>query len=62
MRGCFFEKAAIEALKKGKPGTPEFRTAIRDAIENTRNFGTTNGVVNMSASNHQGLGDEGRVP
>ncbi len=26
------------ALKKGKPGTPEFRTALRDAIENLKEF------------------------
>ena len=26
------------ALKKGKPGTPEFRPALRDAIEGLRDF------------------------
>jgi branched-chain amino acid transport system substrate-binding protein len=59
--GLLFSAAAKQALKKGKPGSVEFRAAMRDALENTRQFVTTNGVVNMSPSNHQGLGEEARV-
>ncbi|MEJ0049311.1 MAG: hypothetical protein WDN04_26765 [Rhodospirillales bacterium] len=34
--GTMFLRAAGEALKKAKPGTPEFRDALRAALENTR--------------------------
>lgn len=46
------EHAAKEALKSAKPGTPEFRTALRDALQNTRNLAVTSGVVNLSKTNH----------
>jgi len=49
------------ALKKAKPGTPEFREALRAALENVKNIIGTHGVYNMSASNHNGLDDRGRV-
>ena len=49
------------ALKKAKPGTPEFRAALRDALENVKNVVGTHGVYNMSAANHNGLDDRARV-
>ena len=49
------------ALKAAQPGTAEFRRALRDAIEATRNLSVTNGVVNMSASDHLGLDSRARV-
>jgi branched-chain amino acid transport system substrate-binding protein len=49
------------AMKSGKPGTPEFRRALRDAIENTRNLEVSNGVVNMSKTDHLGLDSRARV-
>ena len=49
------------ALKKAKPGTPEFREALRAALENVKNIIGTHGVYNMSASNHNGLDERGRV-
>jgi branched-chain amino acid transport system substrate-binding protein len=49
------------ALKKAKPGTPEFRAALRDALENVKNVVGTHGVYNMSAANHNGLDERARV-
>lgn len=49
------------ALKKGKPGTPEFRAALRDALENVKNVVGTHGVYNMSPKNHNGLDERARV-
>jgi branched-chain amino acid transport system substrate-binding protein len=39
----------------------EFRRALRDALENTRNLAVTNGVVNMSKTDHLGLDSRARV-
>lgn len=47
--------AVPSALKKARPGTPEFRAALRDALENTRNLAAAHGVFDMSAQNHSGL-------
>lgn len=51
------ESAVPEALKGGQPGTPEFRKALRDAIENSRGVAVSHGVFNMSPENHFGLDD-----
>jgi len=48
-------RAIPEALKKAKPGTREFRAALRDALENTRELVATHGVFNMSPKDHNGL-------
>lgn len=55
------QRAIPEALKTAKPGTVEFRRALRDALEQTRNFPVTNGVVNMSEQDHSGLDRRARV-
>jgi branched-chain amino acid transport system substrate-binding protein len=55
------DAAAGIALKKAKPGTPEFRAALRDALENVRNVVGTHGVYNMSPTNHNGLDERARV-
>jgi len=49
--------AAIpEALKSAaKPGTPAFRAALRDALENTRDLAVSQGVFNMSPTEHAGF-------
>ena len=59
--GLLFQQAAAVALKKAKPGTPEFRQALRDALENTKNLAATHGVFNMSAADHTGLDVRSRV-
>ncbi len=59
--GLLLQRAIPEALKKAQPGTPEFRAALRDALEAVRNEPSTNGVVNMSKSDHLGLDQRARV-
>jgi branched-chain amino acid transport system substrate-binding protein len=53
--------AAPEALKKAKPGTAEFREALRAALENVRDVVGTHGVYNMDPKNHNGLDERARV-
>jgi branched-chain amino acid transport system substrate-binding protein len=53
--------AIPEALKKAKPGTKEFRTALRDALETDKNIIGTHGVFNMSPQDHNGLDNRARV-
>jgi branched-chain amino acid transport system substrate-binding protein len=55
------DAAAAVALKKAKPGTPEFRAALRDALENVKDIVGTHGVYNMSPGNHNGLDERARV-
>lgn len=59
--GLLFERAATEALKKAKPGTPEFRSALRDGLEGVKNLAGAHGVFNMSAQDHLGLDERARV-
>ncbi len=49
------------ALKKGAPGTREFRVALRDALEAIRDLHVSNGVVSMSKNDHLGLDQRARV-
>jgi branched-chain amino acid transport system substrate-binding protein len=53
--------AMPEALKKAKPGTAEFREALRGALENVRNVVGTHGIYNMNPKNHNGLDERARV-
>ena len=55
------DAAAPAALKKGKPGTPEFREALRASLESVRNVVGTHGVYNMNAETHNGLDERARV-
>ena len=55
------EAAAKEALKKARPGTAEFRAAMRDALENVKNVVGTHAVYSMSPSNHNGMDERARV-
>jgi len=52
-----FADAAARALatKKVEPGTPEFRTALRDAIMSTKEVVGTHGVYNFKAGNLYGV-------
>ena len=49
------------AAKKGRPGTREFRVALRDALEGLRDLHVSNGVVTMSKNDHLGLDQRARV-
>ena len=59
--GLLMSAAAPVALKKAKPGTPEFRAALRDAIEQVRELPGAHGIFSMSAADHLGLDQRARV-
>lgn len=52
------EKAVPVALKKAKPGTPEFRAALRDAFEGMGRTVLAHGVLNWTADDHWGYTNE----
>ena len=49
------------ALAKAKPGTKEFRSALRDALEASGDIILTQGVIHYTAKDHFGLGDNSRM-
>ncbi len=60
--GKLIEAAIPKALEGGaKPGTPEFRKALRDAIEQVKDLAGSQGVFNMSPTDHAGLDERARV-
>ncbi|MEP7100454.1 MAG: ABC transporter substrate-binding protein [Burkholderiales bacterium] len=59
--GMLMQVAVANALKTAKPGTQEFRTALRDALENTKEVHGAHGIFNMSATDHLGLDQRARV-
>ncbi|SEA77824.1 ABC transporter substrate-binding protein [Variovorax sp. YR216] len=52
------EKAVPIALKKAKPGTPEFRAALRDAFETMGRTTIAHGVLEWTPQNHWGYTNE----
>ena len=55
-------QAAIPvALRTAKPGTPEFRSALRDALEGLRETVLTHGVSTMTPEDHNGFDERARV-
>jgi branched-chain amino acid transport system substrate-binding protein len=52
--GVLMAAAVPVALKKAKPGTPEFRAAIRDAMETMGRTIFSHGVMNWTAADHWG--------
>jgi branched-chain amino acid transport system substrate-binding protein len=54
-------RAIAVASDVAKPGTEEFRVALRDAIENVKDVAGPNGVYNMSPTDHLGLDQRSRV-
>ncbi|MDC0609212.1 ABC transporter substrate-binding protein [Vibrio sp.] len=59
--GLLLESAIPSALKAGKPGTEEFRSALRSALEQTKELAGTQGVYNMTPEDHSGFDERGRV-
>ena len=59
--GLLMQAAATQALKKAKPGTPEFRSALRDALEQVHELAGAHGIFNMSPTDHLGLDQRARV-
>ncbi len=58
---ALLERAIPVALKKAKPGTEAFRAALRDAVESEKDVVGVHGVFNMTAADHFGLDERGRV-
>lgn len=59
--GLLLQNAIPQALKKAKPGTVEFRRALRDAIEGTKELAGAHGIFNISPTDHQGFDQRARV-
>jgi len=60
--GLLISHAIPSALKTGaKPGTAEFRKALRDAIENIKDLPASQGVFSMSPTEHAGFDKRARV-
>ena len=59
--GKLLQAAIPVALKKAQPGTPEFRAALRDALEGLKEVAGAHGIFNMSPTDHLGLDQRARV-
>ena len=59
--GIMLQAAIPVALKSAKPGTPEFRAALRDAIEANKDLVLTHGVSTMTPQDHNGFDQRARV-
>ena len=59
--GLLLAQAVPVALKTARPGTREFRSALRDALESVHDLHVSNGVTNMSKFDHLGLDQRARV-
>jgi branched-chain amino acid transport system substrate-binding protein len=49
------DKVVPIALKKAKPGTPEFRLALKDALESTPALAVSHGVLDFTPTDHWGF-------
>ena len=59
--GLLLQKAIPQALAKARPGSAEFRAALRDALEQSREVVGAQGIFNMSPQNHNGMDQRARV-
>jgi branched-chain amino acid transport system substrate-binding protein len=59
--GLLLSAALPDALAKARPGTAEFRAALRDAMEARRDLVMTHGVASMSPTDHNGFDTRARV-
>lgn len=57
--GLLLKNAIPVALTHGKPGTIQFRSALRDALESTKELAGTQGIYNMSPQDHSGFDQRG---
>lgn len=55
------DQAVAVAVKKAKPGSAEFRAALRDAMEAVKDLPVTHGVISMSPTDHSGYSMTSRV-
>ncbi|WP_374981141.1 ABC transporter substrate-binding protein [Pseudomonas solani] len=58
--GLLLQHAIPTAAAKAAPGTPEFRAALRDALEQSHELAATQGVYNMTPEDHSGFDERGR--
>jgi branched-chain amino acid transport system substrate-binding protein len=49
------EQVVPVALKKAKPGTPEFRAALKEALESAKGLAVTHGVLDYTPTDHWGF-------
>jgi branched-chain amino acid transport system substrate-binding protein len=59
--GRLLEAAVPVALRRAQPGTPQFRAALRDALEAEKGVAGAHGIFNMSPTDHLGLDQRARV-
>jgi branched-chain amino acid transport system substrate-binding protein len=55
------QRALPDALKVATPGTPQFRHALRDSLENVSDLIISQGVMNITKTDHSGLDERARV-
>ena len=55
------ERIVPVALKTAKPGTPEFREAIRQALMTEKEMAASQGVYNFTEKDRYGLDDRSRI-
>ena len=53
--GLLLQRTVPIAAKTAKPGTPEFRAALRDALEGVKELVGAQGVYNMTPEDHSGF-------
>ncbi|WP_405045055.1 ABC transporter substrate-binding protein [Paraburkholderia sp.] len=59
--GQMLQRAIPVALKSAQPGTEAFRVSLRDALENIKDLPVSHGIMNTTATDHNGLDDRARV-
>ncbi|MPV59826.1 branched-chain amino acid ABC transporter substrate-binding protein [Burkholderia sp. HI2761] len=59
--GLLLQRAIPEALKKGQPGTEAFREALRASLESVKDLPVSHGVINTTATDHNGFDTRARV-
>jgi len=59
--GHMLAQAIPVALKSGRPGTEAFRVALRAALENLKALPLAHGIMNTSATDHNGFDKRARV-
>jgi branched-chain amino acid transport system substrate-binding protein len=55
------QAAVPEALKRAQPGTPEFRAALREALEELHGIVLSQGIANITPKDHNGFDTRARV-
>ncbi|THF63039.1 branched-chain amino acid ABC transporter substrate-binding protein [Pseudothauera nasutitermitis] len=59
--GVLLRAALPAALRQAEPGGAEFRSALREALENVREAAGAHGVFTLSANDHSGLDQRAQV-